>query len=315
MTRGPLRPAGCRLVGWVCAVVLLAAPSGPARAAEPGETGLAFLKIGVGARAAGMGEAYVAVAQDPTATYWNPAGIANAVGDEVHATHNEWISDVRYEYLAAVHGLKGHAIGAHVALLHMGELEGRDASGNFTGSFRAYDLSAGLTYARRVLRSVEVGVTGKVLYSKIEEEQAVGGAGDLGVRYRTPLRGLTAAATLTNIGTEMKFVEDPFVLPVAGRFGVAYRTRRLLEGLTLATDLRFPNDSTVKGHFGAELQMHELFAVRGGYKAGYDEEGGSVGFGIAYHEYELDYAWAPFSKASELGDTHRISMDWTPGGR
>jgi len=303
-----------RLVVGACLSLGLLLATGPAaHAAEPGETGLAFLKIGVGARAAGMGEAYVAVAQDPTATYWNPAGIANALGDEVHATHNEWISDVRYEYLAAVHGMKGHALGAHVALLHMGELEGRDTSGNFTGGFRAYDMSAGVTYARRVARPIEIGVTAKVLYEKIEEENATGFAGDVGVRYRTPVRGLTAAAALSNAGPEMKFVEDTFLLPVAFRIGAAYRTRAVLQGLVLASDVRIPNDSSAKGHFGLELLPHELFALRTGYKAGYDEESYSVGFGVQYREYQIDYAFAPFSSESELGDVHRFSVEWRPG--
>jgi len=301
-----------RLAAGVCVLGLFAFGT-PVRAADPGETGLAFLKIGVGARAAGMGEAYVAVAQDPTATYWNPAGIANTLGDEVHASHNEWISDVRYEYVSAVHGMKGHALAVHLGLLHMGELEGRDTSGNFTGSFRAYDVTAGISYARRVLRSVEVGATGKLLFEKIDTENATGFAGDLGVRYRTPVRGLTAAATLTNLGPEMKFVEDSFLLPVNGRIGVAYRTRRLLQGLVLAADARFPNDSNAKAHFGLELLPHEMFALRTGYKTGYDEEGFSAGFGVTYREYEIDYAYAPFSNESELGDVHRISLDWRLG--
>ena len=294
----------------LASVVLAALVGSRAFAAEPGETGLAFLKIGVGARAAAMGEAYSAVAQDPTATYWNPAGIANTLGNEVHATHSEWISDVRYEYVAAVHGLKGQAIGLHAALLHMGELQGRDDSGNFTESFHAYDFSTGATFARRFSRSFEGGATAKVLYSKIADNSATGFAGDLGVRYRTPVRGLTAAGTITNIGTSMKFVDDEFKLPAAGRIGVAYRSRALLDGFILSSDVRFPNDSSAKGQIGAELWPYKMFAVRGGAKLGYDEEVGTVGFGIEYQAWTFDYAWVPFSDSSELGDTHRLSLTW-----
>ena len=282
----------------------------PAQAAEPGETGLAFLKIGVGARAAAMGEAYVAVAQDPTAMYWNPAGIAVAPDLDVHATHNEWISDVRYEYLAAVHGMQGHAVGAQIALLHMGDFEGRDANGNFTESFSAYDFMGGLSYGRRILKSLEVGVTGKFLYEKIQSFTATGFAGDFGARWRTPLRGLTLGGTATNLGPEMKFEEASFLLPISARFGAAYRTRNLLEGLIVAGDLRFPNDSDAKGHLGAELQVHEMIALRGGVKMNYDEEAGSFGFGIHYKEYDFDYAYTPFSSESELGDGHRFSIGW-----
>lgn len=297
--RDLVAPAACSLLMAVSA-----------QGAEPGETGLAFLKIGVGARAAAMGEAYVAVAQDPTAMYWNPAGIAVAPDIEVHATHNEWISDVRYEYLAAVHGMHGHAVGAQVALLHMGDFEGRDANGNFTESFSAYDFAAGLSYGRRVLKEVEVGVTGKFLYEKIESFTATGFAGDIGTRWRTPLQGLTVAAAATNMGPKMKFEEASFLLPISARVGAAYRTRNILEGLIVSGDLRFPNDSDVKGHLGAELQVHQMIALRGGVKMNYDEEVGSFGFGIHYHEIDFDYAYTPFSSESELGDGHRFSIGW-----
>jgi hypothetical protein len=299
----------------LAAIVALRALAFPScgLAADPGETGLAFLKIGVGARAAAMGEAYVAVAQDASAVYWNPAGIANTPDFELHATHHEWISDARYEFLSAVQGLRGHALGAHVSLLHLGEFEGRDGSGNFTESFRAYDFSAGLTYGRRVMRDVEVGASGKLLYEKIHDFDAIGFAVDLGLRYRTPIRGLTVGATATNLGPEMKFVDDSFLLPAQARIGAAFRTRKLLKGLTLSSDLRFPNDSDAKGHIGGELWVHEIVAIRGGAKLGYDEEAGTVGLGLAYRDYLFDYAFVPFSETSELGDTHRFSVGWHPG--
>ena len=277
-----------------------------------GTFGAQFLKIGPSARAVGMGNSFTAVCDDASATYWNPAGIANEPGNEIHATHHEWISDVRYEYLAGVHGMKGHAIGGHVALLHMGELEGRDATGNFTQTFHAYDFSAGVTYARRLAQPVEAGVTGKLLYSKIEDASATGFALDAGIRYRTPVRGLTAAATLTNLGAAMKYVEDSFELPAAARVGLGYRTRALLKGLVLASDLSFPNDADPRGHLGVELWPHEMIALRGGAKVGYDEEVGTVGVGISYAAYVFDYAFVPFSDESELGNTHRISVSWQP---
>jgi hypothetical protein len=298
-----------------CVLLAALALTSSARAADPGDTGAAFLKIGMGARAAAMGEAYVAVAQDPTALYWNPAGISNTITREFHASHNEWISDVRFEHLAIVQGLKGHALGAQLALLHQGEFEGRDVTGNPTGSFHAYDFMAGLSYGRRVLRSVEVGVTGKVLYSKIQDYSANAYAADFGLRYRTPIRGLTFAATATNLGTELTFIEDAAVLPAAARIGFAYRTRALLSGLIVASDVRFPNDDDVGGNVGAELWVHDAIALRGGSKLNSDVEAGAFGFGIKYRDYLLDYAFVPFSDSSALGDTHRLSFGWRPGAR
>ena len=79
------RPAGLTL-----ALALVATAVAPTAAfAATGETGFAFLKLGVGARAMGMGSAYVAIADDPTALYWNPAGLASVTKTQVTAMHNE----------------------------------------------------------------------------------------------------------------------------------------------------------------------------------------------------------------------------------
>src|SRR5687768_8826049 len=72
-------------------------------AAEP--VGLLSLDLPVGPRATGMGSAFVSVADDPTAMYWNPAGLTRLGAPEKHFDilfqHNEWLSDMRQEYVAA----------------------------------------------------------------------------------------------------------------------------------------------------------------------------------------------------------------------
>src|SRR6185369_10023297 len=55
-----------------------------------------FLKIGVGARATGLGESFVAVANDPSAIYWNPAGLASVLRQEVLFSHASWPGEVNY---------------------------------------------------------------------------------------------------------------------------------------------------------------------------------------------------------------------------
>ena len=67
----------------LAALVSLLGAVAPARAQvslgsqREGTSSATFLRIGVGARAEGMGEAFVAVANDPSAVFWNPAGLAS----------------------------------------------------------------------------------------------------------------------------------------------------------------------------------------------------------------------------------------------
>jgi len=83
------------------------------------ESGVVFLLISPGARAAGMGEAFVGLADDATAVYWNPAGLAFQTGKEITLMHANWLpqfdSDLTYEFAAYRHTLEGiGTLGANV---------------------------------------------------------------------------------------------------------------------------------------------------------------------------------------------------------
>jgi hypothetical protein len=67
-----------------------------------GTSSATFLRIGVGARAVGMGESFVAVANDPSAIYWNPAGLASLQRRELAVSHVEWPADVSFSHLTLV---------------------------------------------------------------------------------------------------------------------------------------------------------------------------------------------------------------------
>jgi hypothetical protein len=118
-------------------VPLLLLVAGPRLAgAAPGGTGFAFLKLGVGARAMGMGSAYVALADDPTASYWNPAGLASVQGTQVTVMHNEWIVDFRQGY-AAVGTRLGPAESASASPASTAtRIEEQDIAGTADGALR-----------------------------------------------------------------------------------------------------------------------------------------------------------------------------------
>src|SRR5260221_7311423 len=67
---------------------------------EAGYSSANFLKIGMGARAAAMADSFTAVADDPTAIYWNPAGLALVQGTGLSATHGQWLQGVTNDYIA-----------------------------------------------------------------------------------------------------------------------------------------------------------------------------------------------------------------------
>src|SRR5262245_26116582 len=64
-------------------------------AADPGITSANFLKLGIGPRAAAMGDAQVGLADDVYATYWNPAGLAQLQNRESGFVQTQYIQDIQ----------------------------------------------------------------------------------------------------------------------------------------------------------------------------------------------------------------------------
>ncbi len=64
-----------------------------------------FLKIGVGGRATAMGDAFVAIANDVSALYWNPAGLTQFSENQIMFAHNEWVVDINHDFIGAVYHL------------------------------------------------------------------------------------------------------------------------------------------------------------------------------------------------------------------
>ena len=268
-----------------------------------------ILKMGVGANAVGMGESYVASADDVYATYWNPAGLSKIDKVQIGLMHNEWFEDVRYEYIGYVQPASSlGTLAGSVSYISMGELDRTDETGIEKGKFRPYDILVALSYGTKLSSSISVGVNAKFLQEKIDEQKAEAFAVDLGGMYSMK-NGFIIGANVQHIGTKMKFVEESFGLPLNVNVGAAYK---LLDNtLTFAVDANIPTDNDVNVGFGADYRIMGMFDLRVGYRytAGGNDLGtasglrAGLGFGIG--SYKLDYAFVPYG---ELGQSHRISL-------
>lgn len=271
-----------------------------------GTTGMAFLKIGVGGRAAALSGAYTAVSDDPSAAYWNPAGLSAMEGKRLLLMHSAWFQDIQYEYAGYVVGNGHRGIGFYLAFQTSGELEYRvKPSKEPLGTFSVYDLAWGFSYGRRIRPDLEIGMTAKLLYEKIHTEGASGGACDIGALYRTPLPGLTLGLALRHLGGMGTMKSESMDLPAEIRMGTSYVL--LGERLLIAADVSKPNDGWTRLHAGAEYRMGDLLALRVGYQTGSEEQKIAVGCGLHYGRWRMDYAFVPFYV--DIGNTHRVSLD------
>jgi hypothetical protein len=274
--------------------------------AKLGTSGAQFLKIGVG-RGAAMGEAFVAVVDDASATYWNPAGLAGMTNREVSFQHNEWIADIRHDYLTVALPLGTFGtMGISVTALTMGEMEIltvddpnttiREDTG--TGEyFNAADFAVGFSFGRMFTDRLAAGVTIKAVQEVVWDMSATGIAADFGIHYNTGWQGLRIGASMHNFGADIKFTgrqldigmepeypdndnpldydevpislrTSPFPLPLLFRFGLAFNPiENDASRLTVALDLNHPNDNYETLNLGLEYGYLNTVFLRLGYKA------------------------------------------------
>ncbi len=301
-----------------------------------GTSSATFLKIGLGARAVGLGESFVAVANDPSAIYWNPAGLASLQRWEVLLTHVEWPAEIRYEHLVYVMPVRklGGSLGLQFGVLSTEIDETTELKPFGTGrSFFYSDLVAGIAYARRWTDKLLVG--GGVKYVHEDLGTDVGGPRtqaflvDIGSIYYLGYGSVRIATALSNFGSEMQ-PSDPnteggqWVSPVTGeirsydgfdppllfRYGVAFEPiERQSQRLTASFEANQPADDAQIFKVGLEWAWQRRLALRTGYNFNADELNFSAGAGlfaeIGSTKGTFDYA---YTEGGNLGSIHRMSL-------
>jgi hypothetical protein len=272
--------------------------------AKLGTSGAQFLKIGVG-RGAAMGEAFVAISDDVMASYWNPAGLGSLTGRQISFQHNEWIADIRHEYLTVAMPAGGlGTMAVSLTALTMGNMEILTVDDPTTAAvredtgtgryFSASDFALGFSLGRMFTDRLAAGLSIKAVQEHIWDMSASGIAMDFGIHYNTGFKGLRIATSMSNFGSDIAFSgrqldvsvdpdydnpldyepipvsekATPYPLPMMFRFGIAFNP---IEGesqrFTVALDLNHPNDNYETINLGMEYGYINTLFLRLGYKA------------------------------------------------
>ena len=295
-----------------------------------GISGAQFLKIGVGARSVGMGESYVAVANDIEALYWNPAGIALFDQPAVFFSHTQWVVDLQMEFAGAVYHLDhSNSLGVSLAYLHTEDMDETTALQPFgTGRMFSFgDFMLGLTYARNMTSQFSFGVTVKYMQETLADLNMRTVFFDLGTHYETGWRSTRFAVSVTNFGQDISpsgstIIRDlnnqtnevtefqSFAPPTIFRIGIASEfIDQENQRLTGSIQLNHPNDNAENINIGMEYLWRGMFAIRSGYKTAQAEESFSAGFGLHFPitmaDFRLDYAFTNFGR---LGNVNRFAV-------
>lgn len=270
--------------------------------------GVTFLTIGVGGKAAGMGEAAVAMADDPMAAYWNPAGLAAAKTSGAVFMFNRWIQDVSGQFAAGNYRRGRSALAIHYLGMNVDGIERRTGpSANPTGTFGAHDIAIGASYARDMGKGLQMGMTLKLLWESIHVETSRGWAADVGIQHHGLMPGLSLGAALRNLGKMTALKNEEPSLPTRLRVGAAYKIIQISRPeILVAVDGEIPVDGDPNGHFGLEIRPVKPLALRAGYIAGIESRNLTAGFGLDWSKFHLNYGYAPFIE--DLGEGHRIAL-------
>lgn len=312
----------------------------PAAAQNPnlGTSGAQFLEIPVGARNSAMGGAVVAGVNDASALFWNPAGIVHVPGADAHFSYTSWWAGISLANAGVVFALEGiGTFGAAMTVLSVDKMEVTtelepEGTGQF---FDARDLMVGVSFARNLTEDFAVGVTAKYVQQRIWSQTASSIAFDIGTQYRVGFGDLTIAMSMANFGSDMdydgqelsvKYDADPalgynrltparldaelYPLPLRFQVGIAMTVVRTETfSLFLAADATHPNDNDERVDVGGEVTFLDHFALRGGYRFGYDDETATFGAGVAIPlgdwNVSVDYGYALYTL---LPDIHRVSV-------
>jgi len=328
------------LVLALTATLLIALRPGPARATPyAGE----FLRIGVGARALGMGSAFVGLADDGTAAYWNPAGLATLSQRELTAMHAEQFgSIVQYDFLSYVMpvGAAGKPRQAiSVSLVRLGVSDIPDTRGlqiidqNGNGKFdypndllvvdesrfifdSDNDVALLFSYARDVRPGLSLGGNFKYIRQWLGDSLRSNGFGiDLGLLYvgrsgysmGATLHDATTTRILWNTGTG-EFIAPSLRLGAAKTHG--FRDRRHLVTAALDVQVGFSDERlSSQAHLGAvTFEFHPgleyWYDRRLALRAGFEAQNFTAGAGLRYHRFGLDYAYLD---NRDLDASHRVS--------
>jgi Type IX secretion system protein PorV len=282
-----------------------------------GTIGGQFLKIGVGARAAGMGATFVSVADDASAVFWNPAGIARSTRNMISINHCAWAADVQFSQAAYVFDPKvmPGMVAINARSLYMPEQLVRTAfkpEGDGT-KFDNGDVAFGFTYARSLTDKFSTGLSFNYISATLADFSSSAYAFDFGTLYDTGFQSLRIGMAIQNIGTEMTFIDDTVKLPTVFRVGMSMNLYQNADYQVLgAAEFSHPPDNNERANVGFEVGYKDFLKLRAGTGFGYDTEGLGLGVGFKVptslnSEATVDYA---FTDMGYLGGIHRMSVDF-----
>lgn len=330
-----------RRIGWLAAAAALTCVGLASEATAQTTSGAQSLNITPGARADAMGRAFVALPEDATANWWNPAALAWRRDKVVSLMHAKLVPDlapdVYYEYLGYSMHLPGWGgIGASIIYLGYGESDAVTADGQTLGAFTSYEISPQVSIGTEIARGFAAGMTLKYVYVDLAPDWAVpekiAGTGDtfaadIAVFWRVNdmISGIgipvNLALNLQNLGPDIAYIQQDEADPIGRNLKVGVAARLyggeqtdfdLIGSYDFNQSLIHDLEESPIQNVGGELAYRSQFALRAGYI--HDSDGAitapTFGAGFEIGRFTVDYASVPQAEGLDRVNKFSISYDF-----
>ncbi len=309
-------PAGASKNALAVSLLFAGALSTPARAGESGGQPGAFLQYGVGARALGMGGAFYAVADDATAAYWNPAGLAYLQRKEITTMQATLFAQTAFTYMGYANPTttRGTFALGITQLTSTGfekvnavfdPATGEPTSITKAGSFADTQRAIALSWGREATETMAFGLSVKQVSRQLDSSSDSHLALDIAaMRIMGP--NYHMALGVQNVFNKAGG-DTADRLPVILKIGNSVRAFK--ERLILGFDIQKSQTADLNWRFGGEYWAARWFAFRFGILAAPQIQETDFGFGLRFRRLQLDLAQG----IHELGASTRMSVTFRFG--
>jgi hypothetical protein len=267
----------------------------------------AFLHMGVGSRAMGMGKAYTALAADASALYWNPAALADRDPYQVYFMHAPLFYDTNFDYLGFSAPTKNMgSFGLGLLALNSGNFDQRNELNQELGTFNIMDLAFLASWSKEFFKGIAVGFNYKFVTQRMLDYSGIGHGLDFGFKSKLVKKIDVGLAIVNLIQPKIKMVNESQSIPTQVRIGAA--TALFDDKLILSSDIaKIVGWGSTFLNMGAELKVLHNISLRAGINNGRL----TFGTGFVFNKAGVDYS---HHNVSELGNNHRFALKYAFGG-
>ncbi|HXF48605.1 MAG TPA: PorV/PorQ family protein [Verrucomicrobiae bacterium] len=285
-----------------------------------------FLSLGVGARGLGMGGAYVAVVDDATSGWWNPAGAARLSARQAVFMHAETFGSLlNHDYLAL--GLPKENYGLVFSGVRLGgggikvtELPNPDSlvgdrNRPYVAKVEGHgDYAVIATYGRPYRENLFWGGSVKIIYRAIADNSAFGLGADAGLLWQPKTNWWVGAAAIDFTGTFLAYdtgTKETITptLKLGTSYVYPYREFSFLGAFS--TDLRFEGRKASAQYYQGSISADNHYGLEIGYRQkgfarfGFDAGDFTAGAGVWIAPLRIDFA---FLTHPALDNSYRVSL-------